>query len=39
VTAAVEALYFQPLGAAFEPLSKDYDIIQVLVTLQEIGSA
>jgi len=33
VTAAVAALYF------WQPLSKDYGIIQVLVTLQEIGSA
>jgi hypothetical protein len=33
-----EALYFWPLGAAFERLSKDYGIIQVPVTLQEIGS-
>jgi hypothetical protein len=27
-----------PLGSAFELLSKDYGIIQALVTLQEIGS-
>jgi len=37
VTAAVGALYFWP--PAFEPLSKDYGIIQGLVTLQEIASA
>jgi hypothetical protein len=39
VTAAVGALYLWPLGPAFEPLSKDYGIIQVLVTLPEIASA
>ncbi len=31
----MEALYFWPLGPAFELLSKDYAIIQVLVTLQD----
>jgi hypothetical protein len=39
VTAAVAALHFWPLGPASELLSKDYGIIRVLVTLQEIGSA
>jgi hypothetical protein len=31
----VEKLYFWPLGPACELLSKDYAIIQVLVTLQD----
>jgi hypothetical protein len=39
VTAAVEALYLAAGRRAVGPLSKDYGIIQVLVTLQEIGSA